>query len=284
MGKKLFGEIKDGIGKCIKEKIGGNTKDWHTKTFFKFLLKNDKRIEEVSRYIVDTVEGKTKEFLERYKGETRESEKRGAFRKERRKAKYEEAMLERTLIASVGNLYNRFNFLSGITREKGTEKEDNAIIRNMTIDLVMTDKKGKIIRIIELKAWNSKDNPLSAIAEGLMYYFLYIGAKSSIDKLDELPEISEKVTISVLAPTEYYVYYGNKKDNQKFYSSIESNVEKLLRGKTLKFSEKEIKVSNKVGISFDEIKVSEGLVSCVSSGINGLRIIEDRFKESLSKE
>jgi hypothetical protein len=127
----------------------------------------------------------------------------GELRKVLRPANKKEEVLERLLAAADEELYNRFNFLSGIAPQG-----EDATTRSMTVDLV---KRGRsiekvIAEFIELKeGGNKSDSPLSALVEVLMYYYLYVPLSLRFSK--QLPPLKSQFSLVVLAPTEYYNYW-----------------------------------------------------------------------------
>ena len=108
-----------------------------------------------------------------------------------------EILLERVFTASVENIFNQFNLMSGLT-----PKELNSQTKHMNIDLVLTDGNRKIKEMIELKHGNSQDSPLSAMFELIMYYFILRNAKG-IDS-NNYPDVVKKPKLTILAPAEYY--------------------------------------------------------------------------------
>lgn len=132
-----------------------------------------------------------------------------------------EDRLERMLVTSVPALHNRFNFLSGLT-----EAKFNHQTKHMTVDLVEIDAERKLEAFIELKASESHENPLSALCQVIMYFYLFDAVRNRY----ALPvEVAHKLKLFVLAPNEYYSNFGKNRD-AKVYRHIMSSLPIMLQG------------------------------------------------------
>ncbi|MBI3313214.1 MAG: hypothetical protein HYZ83_03175 [Candidatus Omnitrophica bacterium] len=152
------------------------------------------------------------------------------------KASKEEARMERALVISVPALYNRFNFLSGLTA-----KEYNGQAKHMTVDLVNGDKNCRVVNsFIELKAGNNtSENPLSALCEVVMYFLLF----KKVKEKTKLPiGQAKQFKLVVLAPKEYYRYFDDDQDSD-MRKKIASSMTKCL-GITCEFENYRDALSN----------------------------------------
>lgn len=194
---RLFEEIKLVLSQHLGEK-------WDTKSGLPAALKKAEDRATAAK-LVQLVEQKCSEFLGgKLAAESRPSSRRDKREKLLDPARKKEEALERLLAAAHPDLCNRYNFLSGVT-----SSGDDDITRNMAVDMVVVRDQGEskvIAEFVELKASDSRDNPLSALLQATMYYFLRRGLEERRPDL-ELTPLAPRFCIRVLAPVDYYRSY-----------------------------------------------------------------------------
>ena len=200
----LFGKVKDELQEKIFNKRYKH--NWWTKTVWMKLNNND---DSLIYEAIELVRNNVSKYV--YSKETNSYEswkirKVTEISKERNiainKGQYLEEALERIFVASIDDLYNQFNLLSGVLEQPQTRK---------SIDIVAVENNS-IKEMIELKEWENKnDSPILSALELLLVYFVY--NKLIIDKVRSKnrtpPDVCKNLKLSVLAPIDYYEYYGN---------------------------------------------------------------------------
>jgi len=211
---RLFKDIID----CLNnEDIINTAEDWHTKSAWLELMKKPKAdLSSLVNFgrIVETIKGVTNEFCDNMVNpQACGCESFGLLRKIMEKRTKPEDRLERLLVASVNNLYNRFNFLSGLMKDENDEYQT----KHMTVDLVEADKQ-RIKAFIELKWEGNNENPLSAMSQIVMYYFLYEKVRKLFRNLT--PFTKRGFNLIVLAPRGYYTYFSDNGNDKELLSNI----------------------------------------------------------------
>lgn len=260
---RLYESIINGVDRRISKKEWTKKEKWTSKTAFRELMEHPNWVEDIGK-LLKVIKEETEEFvcnfIEKDNKQQRYSTARGMLRKVIEKRIKPEDKLERVLTASVDGLHNRFNFLSGLTLSN-----NDKMVRHMTVDLVMIDKRKKIRKIIELKEWNNiSDHPVNAMFECIMYFILYVKTKVYSR---ELPDLHSPVVLTVLAPCAYYDYWIGKNDYYEILRLFEQRMISSL-GKI---------TGEKVQLSFDQIDLSEDVIEKVHCWVES---IEKIFKES----
>lgn len=206
---RLFDRIVAGLQESV---FGASVKKWNRKRYSGrtiTLLSDAKR----TRDAVQLVRNECREFLVKnhaLAGSAPRGLLFGALRKVLAPARKREEVLERLLAAADDRLFNRFNFLSGITPD-----DMDATTRSMTVDLIRLARPRRdrnapgtvtdIREFVELKEeTNRQDSPVSALFEALMYLSLY---QCLIEKYPQLPRLTRDFHLVVLAPEPYYKYW-----------------------------------------------------------------------------
>lgn len=169
---------------------------------------NISKLEEQLKKDIEVIRNRVEEYFKDNIDcrEAKRGKVRGALRKSIDRLGKKETLLERVFVASSENVFNQFNLMSGLTSAKLDSQT-----RRMNIDLVVTDKGRVIKEMIELKdKANKKDDPLLAMFELIMYYFIFINAKK---KDDNYPMATKKIKLIILAQKEYYSSFSNYDDN-----------------------------------------------------------------------
>ena len=182
-------------------------KKWHSKSAWREMTHNNDKVNLINvKTAVDVIRDHVELFCkEKIKKNRTGGKKFCLLRKVIEKRSKPEDRIERLLVASVDNLYNRFNFLSGLTPE-----QFNNQTKHMTIDLVEARKENEVDAFIELKASDSEENPLSALCEVIMYFLLF---KEVRERIGELPtKLSKRFRLIVLAPKQYFECFGRNQD------------------------------------------------------------------------
>ncbi len=216
----LFGKVKGKLQKKIFE--GQYTNDWWTKSVWKKLNKeNDsfliyEAINMVRNNVCKYEFRQTTNSYESWKLR-KVTEISGKRYNAIKKGQYLEEALERIFVASYDKLYNQFNLLSGVMEQPQTRK---------SIDIVVVEN-GIIKEMIELKEWkNTNDSPLLSALELLLDYFVYnkLMIEEVSNKNGRPPEMSKNLRLSVLAPQDYYDYYGNLETVTFIKNAINENL------------------------------------------------------------
>lgn len=247
---RLFQNI---IQDLCKEKAFRTKEIWHSKSAWREMLNSDDFADLINvQKAVDVIKKQASLFCEKVERGRSGGEKFCSLRKIIEKRSKEEDRMERLLVASVDTMYNRFNFLSGLTATKFDGQT-----KHMTIDLVEA-KDGKVNAFIELKARNNRENPLSALCEVVMYFLLFKNVQKKVD----LPiERTKRFHLIVLAPEEYYLYFGEGQDSP-LLEYISSSMSKRL-GAICKFS---------------KLKIPEG---CLNRANKDLETISSAYQEAI---
>ncbi len=177
---------------------------------------------------IDATKDLAEECFDSMKSRDVRGNRRGVPRKTFTKIGRGEVRLEKLISASVEEIYNQFNLISGLT---GSDYDH--VAKKMNIDLVALDTNNLIAEMIELKDEKNPENPLSAMFQLILYLYLYNRAKSHISC--GYRDAAVRLKLTVLAPYGYYKRHGAGVTQSDNLRTLARRVSKKL-GKEYSFS------------------------------------------------
>ena len=201
-----------------------------------FWMLSDEALVELSKSILNiknTIINASKNSLKEVNETKKKLIEHNEYRKEDIKSDFSITYKEKENKYVIGVPENNLERLIALTLE---EKDNNLKVINQipTSDCGHIDlycQNNKEINIIELKQWDSNDNPLFAIVELLKNYYLlfYSHQNKPIIEHFNICKENKKINLILLAPIEYYEYFYKEKTLTNFLKLIEMLNKKLIK-------------------------------------------------------
>ena len=190
---------------------------WHGKSGFKKIVKQKEQkpdyLKEKIEEAVERIEIKVEDFFKEMTIDKPRVLAEDKIRKTYEKFGKGEELLERLITVSDPDVRNQFNLLSGLTN-----KEFDAKTKKMNIDLILLNKK-KVEEMIELKETDNDENPLYAMFQLIVYYFIFLRCNKKYKEY-KYPDVARALKLTILAPKGYYQNHNSRPDNNEILKEI----------------------------------------------------------------